>query len=164
MHSRPPRGGCAPSRSRVDYGNLADLRYEIRRFLRLRETAARAAGLEPQHYLLLLQVKGLDGRCRATVGVVAERLQLRHHSAVELIDRMVERGFVARRRDTGDRRRVLVELRPAGETILRRLAVPSIAELRQTGPRLVKVLTRLIGAHPASRTRRSRGQPKGGSP
>src|SRR5438067_10583737 len=88
----------------VDYRALADLRYQLRRFLRVREVAARAAGVEPQQYLALLQIKGLEEREAPTMGGLAERLQLRHHSAVQLVDRVVRRGMVERRRDRRDRR------------------------------------------------------------
>jgi DNA-binding MarR family transcriptional regulator len=162
MASRPRRTGRGRVAPRVDYGTLADLRYEIRRFLRVRETAARAAGLEPQQYLVLLQVKGLTNRRSPTIGLLAERLQVRHHSAVELVDRLVERGLVARQRASEDRRLVMVTLRPAGEAVLRRLALLSLTELRQAGPRLVEVLTRLIGDKSASSARRVRRQPNGG--
>ena len=128
----------------VDYPTLADLRYQIRRFFRVREVAARAAGVAPQQYLLLLQVKGSDGREAPTIGALAERLQTQHHNAVQLVDRLAERGMVARRRDVRDRREVLVELRPAGEAVLRRLARHSIAELGTEGPALVASLTRLV--------------------
>ena len=130
---------------RVDYWTLAELRYYIRRFLRARELAAREAGIEPQQYLLLLQVKGLEGRQPATITALADRLQLQHHSTVGLVDRLVRRGWVARRRDSQDRRGVLVELRPAGEAVLRRLALFSIRELKTEGPALVATLRRLIG-------------------
>ena len=128
----------------MDYATLANLRYQIRRFLRVREVAARAAGVAPQQYLVLLQVKGAHGRRPPTIGALAERLQTQHHNAVQLIDRLVERGMVARRRDGRDRREVRVELRPAGEAVLRRLAHHSIAELRTEGPALVASLTRLV--------------------
>jgi DNA-binding MarR family transcriptional regulator len=142
----------------VDYATLADLRYQIRRFLRVRETAARGAGIEPQQYLLLLQVKGLEGREPVSIGALAERLQLQHHSTVELVDRLVERGLVARRRDGRDRREVLVELQPAGEAILGQLALHSLAELRAEGPALLTALMRLIGRRrPMPRARRSAG-------
>lgn len=131
-----------------DYWTLAELRYHIRRFLRAREDAAREAGIEPQQYLLLLQIKGIDGRMTPTVGVLAERLQLRHHTTVELIDRLVERGFLRRRPGELDRREVQVELEPAGAAILRRLAVRSQRELKGEGPALLAALTELIGAAP----------------
>lgn len=148
---------------RVDYPSLADLRYHIRSFLGVREAAARAAGLEPQQYVLLLQIKGLEGRRPATIGALAERLQVRHHSAVELVDRLVARGLVSRRRAPGDRRQVLVGLRRAGEAVLGRLATDSLKELQTAGPALVGVLTRLIrhrGTGPRSpqRPRRAAGQ------
>jgi DNA-binding MarR family transcriptional regulator len=129
----------------VDYGTLAELRYHIRRFLRAREVAARAAGVEPQHYLLLLQIRGLEDDRPSTVGALAERLQLRHHTVVELLDRLAARGMVARRRAPVDRRRVVVELRAAGHAVLKRLALYSVEELRTEGPALVTTLTRLIG-------------------
>lgn len=134
------RGGSPP---RVDYRTLADLRHQIRRFLRSREVAARAAGVEPQQYLLLLQVKGLDGRGPATISVLAERLQIQHHGVVQLVDRLTQRGMV-RRRAGRDRREVVVELRAAGEAVLERLALYSVVELKTEGPALVASLRRLV--------------------
>ncbi|HYB43879.1 MAG TPA: MarR family transcriptional regulator [Candidatus Methylomirabilis sp.] len=138
------RGRAAP-REAVDYRTLAELRYHIRRFLRTREVAARAAGVEPQQYLVLLQIKGLAVERPATLSALAERLQLRHHTVVELVDRLAEGGLVTRRRTSADRRRVIVELRPAGEAVLEKLARYSIAELRTEGPSLLASLARLIG-------------------
>jgi DNA-binding MarR family transcriptional regulator len=128
----------------VDYQALADLRYQIRRFLRVREVAARAAGVEPQQYLLLLQVKGLEGRAPATMSLLAERLQIRHHAVVQLVDRLAKTGMVERRREGRDRREVVVRLRPRGETALTRLADYSLAELTTEGPSLVASLNRLV--------------------
>jgi DNA-binding MarR family transcriptional regulator len=134
-----------------DYRALAEFRYRLRRFLRFSEEAARKAGLEPQQHQLLLAVKGLPKEVKATIGALAERLQIHHHSAVELLDRLVERGFVRRLRDPSDRRQVLVRLRPSGEKILRELSLYHLAELSLVGPDLVKVLQRLID-RPADRT------------
>jgi DNA-binding MarR family transcriptional regulator len=150
----------SPPEDAVDYRTLAELRYHVRRFLRAREVAARAAGIEPQHYLLLLQIKGLQDERPATVGTLAERLQLRHHTVVELVDRLAAKGMVARCRAPSDRRQVVVELRPAGQAALTRLALYSIEELRTEGPALVAALTRLIGETGAAR----RGQPRRTSP
>jgi DNA-binding MarR family transcriptional regulator len=144
-----PRHDAAPP---VDYQALADLRYRIRRFLRIREVAARAAGVEPQHYLLLLQIKGLAGRSSATIGALAERLQIQHHGVVQLVNRLAARGMVERRRTGGDRREVVVGLRPAGEAVLQRVASYSVAELRTEAPALVGSLRRLL-------QRSTRGQP-----
>jgi DNA-binding MarR family transcriptional regulator len=150
--SRARRSSAAGPR--VDYGTLGELRYQIRCFLQRREVAARAAGVEPQQYVLLLQAKALQGRRPVTLGTLAERLQLRHHSTVELVDRLVRRGMVARRADVRDRRAVLVELRPAGEAVLRRLALHSLSELRTEGPALAAALRRLMrGQGPGRRPR-----------
>ena len=146
----------------VDYGTLADLRYHIRRFLRRREEAARAAGIEPQQYLLLLQLKGVEDRGPITIGTLAERLQIRHHSAVELVDRLVERDMVARRRDGQDRREVSVTLRPAGEAVLRKLALYSMEELRTEGPELVQVLRRLMPGRARARREQRTARTGGG--
>lgn len=154
----PGQRGRTGASARVDYWTLAELRHQIRRFLRARELAARAAGVEPQQYLLLLQLKGLEGRAAATIGVLADRLQLRHHSTVELVDRLAKRKMVARRRDGRDRREVVVRLRPAGEAVLRRLALYSLRELQREGPALLAALQRLIGGRRLDR-RRARPRP-----
>jgi DNA-binding MarR family transcriptional regulator len=150
--------GPTPRRSppRVDYQTLADLRYHIRRFLRVREEAARAAGVEPQQYVLLLQVKGFERRQPATIGALTERLQIRHHATVQLVDRLEERGLVRRRRAETDRRGVVVELTTRGEAVLRKLALYSLAELRTGGPALASTLTRVIelnGGRPRAKRR-----------
>jgi len=128
----------------TDYQALAEFRYQIRRFLRFSEQMARSAGIEPQQHQLLLAVKGLPEDRDATVGEIAHRLQIQHHSTVELVDRLVERGFVERQRDESDLRRVIVNLTPAGEEILEELSSTALAELRSTGPELVRALSSLI--------------------
>ncbi len=133
-----------------DYQALAEFRYQIRRFLRFSEEAAYTADLEPQQHQLLLTIKGLPEGRQATVSELAERLQLRHHSTVELIDRLVKRGFAERHRDEEDQRRVLVNLTPQGEEILQHLSHHMLTELRSTGPALVDILnTLLIKTHNA---------------
>jgi len=124
----------------IDYESLAELRYQIRRFLRYSEEAARAAGLEPQQHQLLLAVKGLPDDRQPTIGVIAERLQLQHHSAVELVDRSVQRGLARRVRSTEDQRQVLIRLTAKGERILRDLSMHHRDTLREAAPMLVQVL------------------------
>lgn len=138
----------------ADYHGLADLRYHVRNFLRVRELACRKIGLAPQHYQFLLQLKGLEGRSPATVSALADRLQLRHHSTVGLIDRLVAKGFIRRRADVRDRRQVIIELRPRGAAVLKRLALYSFVELRTEGPALVTTLGRLLGSRSALQRRR----------
>ena len=127
-----------------DYQALAEFRYQIRRYIRFAEQAARSVGVEPQHHQLLLTVKGMPEGKRATVGEIAERLQIQHHSTVELIDRLVERGLVSRQRDEEDQRRVLISLTTQGEEILHQLSQLAVAELRLAGPALVKALNTLV--------------------
>ena len=125
-----------------DYRALAEARYQIRRFLHFSEQAARAAGLEPHQHQLLLAVRGHD---HPSIGVLAERLQIQHHSAVELVDRLVERRLVSRSRAPSDRRQVIVQLTPRGEAELEKLATCHLAELRDNGPALVGALEAVIG-------------------
>jgi DNA-binding MarR family transcriptional regulator len=127
-----------------EYQALAEFRYQIRRFLHFSEQAARAAGIEPQQHQLLLALKGLPEGRQATIGELAERMQLQHHSTVELVNRLVERGFVRRYRDEEDQRRVLVSITSRGEEILRELSVEHRAELRSSGPDLAKALNALL--------------------
>ncbi len=147
-----------PSTPRVDYETLADLRYHVRRFLRVREEAARAAGVEPQQYVVLLQVKGFEHRQPATIGALTERLQIRHHATVQLVDRLAQRGMVRRRRAETDRRGVVVELTSRGEAVLRKLALYSLAELRTGGPALASTLTRVIELNGGQRRSKPRGR------
>jgi DNA-binding MarR family transcriptional regulator len=123
---------------------MAELRYQIRRFLRFSENAARQAGIEPQQHQLLMAVKGLPTGLKPTIGALAERMQLQHHSTVELIDRLVDRGFLCRLRATDDRRQVLIKLTHNGEEFLQKLALHHLHELQSVGPTFVKVLQSLI--------------------
>ncbi len=127
-----------------NYKAMAELRYQIRRFLRFSENAARQAGIEPQQHQLLLAVRGLPDALKPTIGVLAERMQLQHHSTVELIDRLVERNFLFRLRSTDDKRQVLVKLTRDGEEFLQTLSLHHLQELRSAGPTFVKVLQALI--------------------
>jgi DNA-binding MarR family transcriptional regulator len=127
-----------------EYQALAELRYRIRHFLSEGDTVARAVGLEPQQYLLLLAIRGLPEGQEATIRTLAERLALKHHSAVELIDRLATNGYVRRTRGRDDRRRVLVSLLPRGERILEQVARHRIGELRATGHDLVRTIDQLL--------------------
>ena len=128
----------------VEYRGLAELRYRIRRFLQEGDATAVQAGLEPQQYLLLLAIRGLPEGKEATIRTVAERLALRHHSTVELIDRMEARGYVKRSRGKEDRRQVLVSLQPRGERLLEKVVKQRIIELRSNGRALVDAISALL--------------------
>src|SRR4029077_641133 len=120
----------------AEYAALAELRYLIRKFVGEGDAVARAAGLEPQQYLLLLALRGLPEGEDATIRALADRLALKHHSAVELIDRLELHGYVRRTRSRDDRRRVLVSLLPRGEKLLEQVARHRISELRARGKAL----------------------------
>lgn len=123
---------------------MAELRYQIRRYLRFSENAARQAGIEPQQHQLLLAIRGLPDNLKPTIGVLAERMQLQHHSTVELIDRLVDRNLLCRLRATDDRRQVLVKLTREGEEFLKTLSLYHLEELQSVGPKFVKILQDLV--------------------
>jgi DNA-binding MarR family transcriptional regulator len=129
---------------KFDYRSLGEFRYQIRRFLRFSEDAARNVGIEPQQHQMLLAIKGLPEGERASVRALAERMQLHHHSAVELLDRMEKAGLVRRQRGEQDRREVLLAATPKGERLLRELTQHHQNELRNSGPALAQALSRLI--------------------
>jgi DNA-binding MarR family transcriptional regulator len=129
---------------RTNCRDLAAFRYEIRRFLNFSERAARDAGVEPHQHQALLAIKGLPPCVQATVGVLAERLQVQHHSACELSDRLQEKGVIRRWRSEADRREVLLELTPRGERVLEQLSAAHRNELRVAGPKLMKALRAVV--------------------
>lgn len=131
-----------------DYKALAEVRYQIRRFLNFSEAAARGAGVEPQQHQLLLSLKGLPDSERPTIRVVAERLQIQHHSAVELATRSAERGLVRRAEGEHDRREVILQITVRGQTVLKQLSLAHRDELRSAAPLLVRALGALVAAEP----------------
>ena len=137
--------------ARVDYAALASFRYEIRRFLRVSEDAARRAGLEPQQHQLLLVLKGMPRDIDPTVAHLAERLQLQHHSVVGLVDRLEARELVRRERDENDHRRALVSLTRDGEAVLHRLSVEHQDEIRSRAAALISSMAAIVRATPARR-------------
>jgi DNA-binding MarR family transcriptional regulator len=126
-----------------EYQVLAAFRYALRRFLSFSEQAARAAGVTPQQYQALLAVRGYPGRDRVTVSELAERLKLRHHSTVGLIDRLVALGLMVRLPGVSDRRQVYVALTGPGTELLDRLAAVHRDQLRLIGPELNAQLAKL---------------------
>jgi DNA-binding MarR family transcriptional regulator len=140
----------------AEFRALAEFRYRIRIYLNGSEEAARDAGLEPQQYLLMLALRGLPQGHEASIRELAERMQLRHHSVVELVDRLERRLLLRRERSRNDRRQVIVHLTPRGEKILTRLAKQRIAELRTAAPTLVRALTALVRSTQKNGARRGR--------
>ena len=129
--------------SKSQYEMLAAFRYALRQFLHFSEEAAHAAGITPQQHQALLAVKGFPGRDCVTVGELAERLQLRHHSAVGLVDRLVTERLVARTPSARDRRQVYVQLTSRGENVLGMLSSAHSEQLKRIGPELILRLKHL---------------------
>ncbi len=128
----------------LEYQALAEFRFLIRRYLNDCEMAARSVGLEPQQYQGLLMLRGLPRGKAPTIRALAERLQIRHHSAVELVDRMQKRGLFRRERSKDDRREVLVSVTARGEKLLRRMVRHRMAEMAIYGPELARALGLVI--------------------
>ena len=133
----------------AEYQALAEFRFLIRRYLNNSEKAARSVGLEPQQYQALLAMRGLPDGQRPTIRALADRLQILHHSAVELVDRMQKRGLFRRERLKDDRRHVLVYVTPRGEKLLSRLVRHRLAELRIAAPGLAIALNSVTDASAA---------------
>jgi DNA-binding MarR family transcriptional regulator len=127
-----------------DYQALAEFRYQIRHFLHFSEQAVKQAGLERGQYQLMLAIKGMPAGVRPRIRELATRMQIRHHSAVELVNRLEAGGFVHRTRAQEDRREVLLALTPKGEKVLGELALHHHDELRSSGPELVTALRRIM--------------------
>jgi DNA-binding MarR family transcriptional regulator len=130
-----------------DFRALAAFRYEIRKFLSFSEAAARAAGIEPQQHQLLLALHGLPADSRPTIGTVAERLCLKHHTTVALVDKLELRELVTRERSPTDRREVLVRLTTNGLALLATLSDLHREQLGNVGPRMVTALTEIVASY-----------------
>jgi DNA-binding MarR family transcriptional regulator len=124
-----------------DYQRLAEFRYQLRGFLKFSERAASKMGLHPQQHQALLAIKGTPGE-HVTIGILAERLGIRHNSAVELIDRLIVSGLVERRHNPKDHREVLIDLTKRAERILTSLSLAHRDELRKLAPLLIGLLAR----------------------
>ena len=146
-------------RSRGEDIVLAEFRYQLRRFLHFSESAAREAGVVPQQHQLLLAVNGLAEGMQPTIATLAERLQLRHNTTVELVDRCERKRLVARQRCAEDSREVLVRLTKKGNQLLEKLTAEHRRELRTRAPALIAALQNITGDGPArtvhSKRRRS---------
>jgi DNA-binding MarR family transcriptional regulator len=144
--SRPARQagasqtGASPSLDPAVYRTLADFRYLLRHFLAFSEASASAAGLTSRQHQALLAIKGFSGDTSPTIGDLAERLGIHHHSAVELVDRLVEAGMIVRNADDKDRRKALLGLTKTAEQRLASLSGAHLDELLRLRPALVQIL------------------------
>lgn len=137
----------------VDYQALAEFRYQIRKFLHFSDQAVEAAGMERGQYQLMLSIKGMLDGPRPRIRDVANRMQIQHHSAVELINRLEAGGYVRRERGLDDRREVLLALTPKGEKVLGELALHHHEQLLEAAPRLVESLRQVMAGKSPERKR-----------
>jgi DNA-binding MarR family transcriptional regulator len=126
------------------YRSLAELRHRIRLFLQSSDVSAREVGVEPQQYQMLLAIRAMDAEEPCTIRALSERLLLKHHSAVELVDRLEANKLVTRSRGQQDRRLVLVHLQPKGRRLLEKIVRRRLADLRADGRKFVKALDSLL--------------------
>ena len=143
MHTRSQKPTPRRAVSDREYEMLASFRHTLRLFLSFSEEAARELGLTPQQHQALLAVKGFRGQGQVTVGELAEALQIKHHSAVGLVDRLVEQGLATREPAAEDRRQVRVTLSARGLDLLAELTSAHRRELRRVGPELRALIARL---------------------
>lgn len=126
--------------SQRDYRDLARFRRALRAFLHFSDEAARNAGLTPAQHQLLLAVHGSEGPEPPTTTLIAEALQLRLHSTVELAARAEANGLLTRRPDPDDHRRALLELTDHGQAKLAELSLMHSEELRRCRAELSDLL------------------------
>jgi DNA-binding MarR family transcriptional regulator len=143
MTAKPRTSGQRQLVRDSDYRALSDFRQNIHDYLDFSDRAAKGAGIEPRQYQLMLAIKGLPAEMEPTVGILAARLRVRHHSAVELIDRAERNGLVSRERSANGRY-VRVQLTSKGTQTLERAVAARLEELQSAGPILVNALRRLL--------------------
>lgn len=140
------RGKAAADKAKpqtADYQALANFRYALRQFMEFSASAAKSVGLTPQQHQAMLSVIGAPEGQAVTVGFLAERMLLKHHSTVELVDRLVELDLLTRHPDPADRRKVLLSLTPKSRRLLTKLSATHLEELRRIRPVFASLLERL---------------------
>ena len=143
-----PFEDSAAGLSSAQFAALAAFRFELRRFLAFSEAAAAGAGVPPQQHQALLAIAGHVGENRPSIGQLAEHLMIAPHTAGELVHRMIDAGLVVKTVSARDRRRMELALTPKARTLLDRLTVAHLEELRTLEPALARALGRLSRARP----------------
>ena len=139
---------CAKKLTDTDYARLADFRYALRLYLDFSKTAARAEGLQPQQHQALLVLRGAAS-AHSTVSYLAERLCVRHNTAVELAKRLESASLISRNQSTVDGRVTLLSLTPQGIAKIQKLTHIHQAELRNISPQITAILQDLESSTPA---------------
>ena len=126
-----------------DYFVLASFRRSLRNFLNFSEQAAQKRGLTPKQHQAILAIRGFAKEDGVAIGDLADHLHLKHHTTVELVDRLVRGKLVVRKTDRTDRRRVLLQFTPKANTALKTLSGIHMAEIRRNAPGMIKLLKQL---------------------
>jgi DNA-binding MarR family transcriptional regulator len=127
-----------------DYRALGAFRYAMRKFLRFsKDMLADRARLTPEQYEALLAIKIRSDSTGITVGELSERLQVKHHTAVSLLDKLAARKLIARERGSQDRRQVHIKLTSLGDSVLAGLAEIHHREIRHRSSEIIEALRRL---------------------
>ena len=126
--------------TKLEYEVLAEFRYTLRRFMRFSEKAVKEVGITPQQHQALLAIKGFPARDQITIGELSERLQIKHHSAVGLLNRLEAEKLITRSPAQKDRRKVIISLTEHGLLILERLSDIHREELQRLSPQLRSLL------------------------
>jgi DNA-binding MarR family transcriptional regulator len=142
MGNKKPSDSQCKAITCADYRALSEFRYLLRRFLEFSQQAARGVGLQPRQHQAILAIKGFPEDRPVTIGDLAERLRIRHHSAVELVDRLSEAELVVRKPDPEDQRRVFLVLTDKADDYLARLSHIHLDELSRIGPLLKRIPVR----------------------
>lgn len=128
-----------------DYQALANFRHTLKKFLEFSTSAAQAAGVPPQQHQALLAIKGLRPDETMTVGLLAEKLLIAPHTAVELTNRLTKGGYITRQPDPEDRRRQTLHLTDQAEEVMSHLSAIHLKEIRELAPQLIEILSNLQG-------------------
>ena len=127
-----------------DYVALGAFRYAMRKFLRFsKDVLAAQAKLTPEQYEALLAIKASSRSDGMTIGEISERLQVKHHTAVSLLDKLEARKLATRKRAATDRRNVNVQITKGGASLLARLAAIHRRELQRLSPEIINALRRM---------------------
>ena len=129
--------------TKTEYEVLAEFRYTLRLFMSFSQSAAKEVGITPQQYQALLAIKGFPGREQITISELSERLQIKHHSAVGLLNRLEAEKMITRSPDRNDRRKVFISLTGHGFSVLRKLSHIHREELRRLTPQLRLLLKQI---------------------
>lgn len=150
-----PRAKRAEPQLPPKLAEIAEFRYQLRKFLNFSETASEEAGISAQQYQLLQAVAVVPAGQECSISYLAERMVVRHNTAVELVDRAERSGLVERVADESDHRRSLVRITDKGGEMISRLIGPHLAEIEANGPDLIRTLQRLLGDRAAMAARKN---------